>query len=124
MISPNVLDMAVARIGLMPFFPQSDAARAVVALELAAMCGSDDQVNWLATRFTTLFKRWPGLAELRAVLCSKFRPLDGVEANSVAFPDGCPSEKPPVIPDYRQISADPKIESFMRKLAGAKRLPG
>jgi hypothetical protein len=95
-LSRDAIDRAMGRIALMKFFPASDiSARATVMLELIEMCSTDEQVEWLGNRVTALYTEWPGLRELRAVFCSKFKPADGIEVYSAdtRFIDGIPSER-------------------------------
>jgi hypothetical protein len=138
-LSRDVIDRAMGRIALMKFFPSSDTvARATVMLELMQMCSSDDQVEWLSKRLSALYTEWPGLRELRAVFCSKFKPHDGVETNSAdaRFIDGIPREEPdkewrPALePGQRlltgeteQFSADPELEKTIHLLAESARMP-
>lgn len=86
---------ASSRIALLPFFPASDTnARAVLMEEILLICESDEHAHWLALRMTQIFKsKWPGLAEMRALYCKRFRPRDGVQADSECFPDGFPTEQ-------------------------------
>jgi hypothetical protein len=39
-----------------------------------------------------LYKEWPGLREVRAVFCSKFKPRDGFDVDSDVYLDGVPSD--------------------------------
>ncbi len=95
MLTQEVIDLTVARIALMPFFPSSDSgARGTVSKEIADMATSDEQVKWLGHRFIQLYpKQWPGIVELRACFCKRFRPADGVEVESaIYFNEGYPTE--------------------------------
>ncbi len=96
MLSQEVINETVARISLMPFFPSSDpAARAIVTKEIVNMATSDEQVIWLGYRMQQLYpKQWPGIVELRACFCKRFKPADGVEVNSATYfqQDGFPTE--------------------------------
>ncbi len=95
MLTQETIDLTVARISLMPFFPNSDSgARGTVSKEIADMATSDEQVKWLGHRFIQLYpKQWPGIVELRACFCKRFRPADGVEVESaIYFNEGYPSE--------------------------------
>jgi hypothetical protein len=94
MLTEEGVKKAVGRIALMPFFPGSDpTARALVLEDMINICESDAHAEWLAIRFCQVFRSgWPGLEELRAVYCTRFRPCDGRSADSQAYPDGIPSE--------------------------------
>jgi hypothetical protein len=92
----EIVDRTIGRLALMKFFPASDVvARATVMAELMEMCANDEQVEWIGKRMSALYTEWPGLRELRAVFCSKFKPRDGIEVNSTdaRFIDGIPSER-------------------------------
>ncbi len=85
--------MVVESMTAIPYFPSEPAARALIGNELQRMCGSMEQAMWLVRRLTQLYSHWPGLVETRAVYCSKYRPCDGIEADSAVYLDGVPSEK-------------------------------
>jgi hypothetical protein len=121
----------------MPFFPSTDKnIRALLIQDLASICESDAHAEWLAIRFVQLFRaQWPGLEELRAVYCKRFRPVDGREtdSSSAEYSGGFPSEhelgilqikglpeplKPlPTAPNRGEISADPFARKLIRAIA-------
>src|SRR6266852_5020605 len=93
MLTQEGVDAAASRIALIPFFPSSqDNAKGVVIEELVAMCDSDQQAQWLAARMGQVFKQWPGLGEMRALFCKRFKPADGHDVGSQLYADGFPSE--------------------------------
>ncbi len=72
-----------------------------------------------------LYAEWPGVYELRACFCSKFRPADGVEARSSVYLDGVPSERPapdplPALPPGCVASLDFSLERAVGILARSK----
>lgn len=89
------LKRATSRIALLPFFPaKDDSARAVVMEELLSMCESDAHAQWLAIRMGQVFqKQWPGIGEMRALYCKRFKPVDHIQAFSEIYLDGFPSEQ-------------------------------
>jgi hypothetical protein len=94
-LSKEAVEQATTEISLMPFFPSSDIpSRAMLMRYLFDICNTDEQALWLAKRYVSLFPKWAGLRELRAVACSKFKPRDKVEVDSESYIDGIPSEKP------------------------------
>jgi hypothetical protein len=131
------LNKAATRICMMPFFPSKDEnARALLLVELGAICQSDAHAEWLAIRFTQIFKsQWPGLEELRAVYSKRFRPADGREADSTSgdYAGGFPSEAElgplqiaglpeplPALPERAAaglVSADPFARRLVRAIA-------
>jgi hypothetical protein len=128
MMNFDTINVLVASMGGMKFFPSDPAARAAVVETVSEMAETEDQVRWLTRRMRILYAEWPGEAELRACFCSRFRPRDGITRYSSVFPDGIPSERtaPPLaLPGPRGdvISADRQIEAAVGDLARARRLP-
>ncbi len=115
----EVVDKTVGRLALLKFFPASDiVARAVVMTELMEICETDEQVDWLGKRMSALYTEWPGLRELRAVFCSKFKPADGIEVDSTdpRFVDGVPSE--------RELSAPESVHALLTGGRGPLQIVG
>lgn len=83
---------AIARMSLMKFFPSDPDARTALVGMICEMCESNEQIEWLVKRTIQLHNDWPGPRELRAVLCSKHKPKDGIEAYSDVYVNGIPSE--------------------------------
>jgi len=80
-------------LSLLKYFPADDGARLELAKLVASMCADESQVEWLVKRTLSLCSDWPGPLVLRQILCSKFKPADGISAGpSEAFPEGPPSE--------------------------------
>jgi len=141
MLTKEGLNRAAARIALMPFFPSSDPnARAVLIEELGSVCESDAHAQWLAVRMGQVFKKqWPGLGEMRALYCKRFKPVDGYEVASECFPDGFPSESElgqleikglpaPMkaldpVPETRQISESVELRQLVAEVAESVKMP-
>lgn len=49
---------------------------------LAQMCPHKEALDWLVTTVVNRIGVWKGPAELRGILCWKFKPADGVEFDS------------------------------------------
>ena len=114
----------VARLGILPFFPAETAVRAEIVLLACKMCGSIDRLEWLVSRATTLWDRWHGPRELRALLCARFRPADGVEAYSGLpqyLDEGYPAETPLSLGASEPRSLPPPKESVHTYLAEARK---
>jgi hypothetical protein len=79
--------------GTMKFFPSDPDSRIGIGEEIIAMCSSIEQVDWLVKRLPKLFSDWPGMKEVRSVLCSRFKPADGIECYSEIYLEGIPSER-------------------------------
>jgi hypothetical protein len=102
--------------GTLKFFPADPDARLGIALEIVDMCSTIEQVEWLVRRAPKIFQQWPGMREVRALLCSKFAPKDGCEVFSELYTDGIPSE----LQSVRSIEAerDPRDRSLPPGEAG------
>src|SRR5690242_19674631 len=131
MLNATVVSNAISRMSLLNFFPPQTAWPALAIL-IDDMCATDEQVEWLARRVVTLYDSWPGPHELRAVLCSKFKPKDGIEADSEHpryLEDGIPSERPQIaapIPKRLtagEVSEDAECQAIVRHLAEVKSIP-
>lgn len=141
MTTETGLTKAIATLSLMKFFPSDPYTRTALIELLAEMCHTDEQAIWLAKRTVQLHNEWPGAHELRATLCSKFRPRDGIEVYSAIYPGGVPSEtgrlenapalmlESGVMPVSRQLpaghvaSADPEAEDLIGKLVESSAMP-
>lgn len=72
------IDAAIATLATMPYFPSEPSVRVAVAQLLARMCPSDEAVAWLAQTMVDHVGEWKGPQVLRAVLCQRYEPLDGI----------------------------------------------
>jgi hypothetical protein len=133
MITEEEAYAAVMTLSVLPYFPAGQAAHMVVADLIMRMCNTGEQAQWLVRRAMDLWSKWEGPRELRGLMCSRFKPKDGIEVNySALFPDGIPSEKPlpppamPALPPGRVVSADHILDDLVQsvaKLKGPESLP-
>ncbi|MES2393501.1 MAG: hypothetical protein V4555_17830 [Acidobacteriota bacterium] len=127
-LSNEAAVVIVEMLSSIPFFPKEGGARLLIAEEIRGMCHDSQQGLWLAQRMARLYSQWPGVREMRAVYCSKHRPLDGVEliGGTEAYPDGIPPEKQiseapmKALPPGRSVSAAESLENTVIDLATAK----
>jgi hypothetical protein len=123
------LKRAIGALGLLRFSPLADPeTRAAAMEEIAAMCPHLGALQWLPGRVNQLFPEWPGMQAIRAVLCSKYKPADGVDVGCPSFPDGIPSERLEeperlALPPGHQASADRELDGIIANLAARKMLP-
>ncbi len=118
--------------GTLQFFPADADARFGIAEQISDFAGDLEQVRWLVRRVPKLHKDWPGILEVRAVFCSRYKPKDGIEAYSAVYLDGIPSEreetpqistKPvPQIASGEEVSNSPSIAATVSDLVRAKDL--
>lgn len=91
-LTPKGATACVARLCLINFPPAEGATRSALFNEIVRMVTYNEEAEWLAYRANQVFSNWPGVRELRALFCKRFRPKDGVEVDSKIFPEGFPSE--------------------------------
>lgn len=128
----------IAGLKLMKYFPSDEDAWIELAKDLADMAENEEQVQWLVKRVRNLYAEWPGVHELRAVFCSRFKPKDGINAYSSVYLDGVPLSRPERVqitaPEFPQIEAplppghvasvDPQLENMVRMAsAGLPKMP-
>ena len=82
-LTPEAAAIGVNKLALMAFFPSDPEIRAALVEILMEMIG----------RALNLYASWPGVADLSALYCSRWKPKDGVETHSAVYPDGIPSPK-------------------------------
>jgi len=132
-ISPETATMCAEMLATIPFFPGEAGARAAIANEISSMCNSTEQALWLATRMIRLYRKWPGVMDLRLVLCSADQPRDGIEPIGISefYEDGIPNEKPATplalagtpmrqLAAGEPVSAAPSVAAAVSDLAKAK----
>jgi hypothetical protein len=76
----------LAELTLMKFFPSEKAARAALVAQVCSFATTNEQVDWLVKRALVCYNEWPGIRELRALFCSRWKPADGMEAYSMIYP--------------------------------------
>lgn len=112
---------AIAALTALKFFPGDDDGRLAVTMLIARMTDLDpDRTDWLVKRTLELFDEYPGPRTLRAILCKRFKPADGIEAHhySKEYPDGIPSEKPLPAPVLPKLPAGAEAAKFIPEELG------
>ena len=71
------LEAACDDLAMMPFFPAD--ARAAVMLFLAKICPHREALRWLVAQLINRVGKWPGPAEIRGLLCTKYDAADGID---------------------------------------------
>jgi hypothetical protein len=108
----------------MAFFPSDREVRGALVSVLADLVETEEQLDWLVTRALRLYAKWPGVAELRALYCSRFKPRDGVESYSTVYLDGIPPETtPPPREPTAATTTDPELRKNVAELARRRRMP-
>lgn len=71
---------AAARLTALAMYPTNPAAHAEIMRLLQRMVPHAQALDWLVTTMIDRVGEWKGTAELRGLLCTRFKPADGVEA--------------------------------------------
>ena len=128
MLDVRKISKMLGGLALLKYFPSDPEARGELAVMVCEMMTSEEQVDWLVRRMRTLYNEWPGPKEMRAVVCSKFKPADGIDCYSEVYMDGIPSEREnlpaleaPRDPRSRELPPG-EAGDLIRELAGRKRL--
>ena len=89
----NKADLAAtnATFGMLSFYPSDPQAQAAIMALLVRMVPNREALEWLTNAMVDRVGVWKGPMELRAVLCTRWRPADGVEADS-SIPGFRPSD--------------------------------
>jgi hypothetical protein len=125
-LTPELCSDGISKLALMAFFPGDPDTRAALISVLMQLVETEEQLEWLVERALKLYTRWPGVGELRALYCSRFKPRDGVEAYSEIYQSGFPHQTPaPKALPKRATSytADPEFEAELERVAQLKQFP-
>jgi len=90
--SQRDLTLAISQLATCRFFPADEGARAAIAILLARICPHKEALEWLVGQFINRINDWRGPGELRGVLCTRYRPADGIEANCSVTPGYRPED--------------------------------
>jgi len=122
--------LIVADLVALKFFPSDEDGRLAVIMLIARMTDmNEERAEWLVKRTLELFDEYPGPRTLRAILCKRFKPADGIEAKhySKEYPNGLPDEKsvPAPPPLLRQPEEPLESESalIVADFSNVKSLP-
>lgn len=82
--TPKDLEMACAKLSTIPYFQVVNWA--AVMDELRKMCPHYDALRFVVDTAVARCKQWPGMSELRGLLCSKFDAADGIDEPNCSIP--------------------------------------
>ena len=131
-MNPKHVMEILEELRVLPMFPNEPAVMIALVRLCGQMCANEAQVHWLVNRMTSgIYAQWPGPGEMRACLCSRFKPKDGVSVCSTVYPDGLPPDptapRPGIeqperkeLPDGHVASADAQLDRRIRMLADVK----
>ena len=123
------LEQACDDFAMLAYWPAE--ARASVMRLLAQMCPHREALRWLVAEVVNHVGKWPGSAELRGILCSRYEPADGIdqwsELAGYRAEDGearylAAHEAQKAI--ERSGALADESRAMIRQLAAAKKMPG
>lgn len=122
-------DLELAWIDLqMLAFPPPEAARAAVMDLLRRMCPHRMALRWLIDEVVNHVGKWPGTAELRGILCTRFDPADGIDQWSALPGYSAVDQEVKFLAGHQETKAAqkqlaPEARDMLRQLsAGVKRI--
>ncbi len=87
------IDQAMDDLATIPYFPQADNVRAAVMDNLLRFVAGPEEFLWLVRTTVATAKQWCGVAEMRALYCTRYRPVDGLKPEpQCALPGFTPSD--------------------------------
>ena len=63
---------------VIPFFPQDDLGKEIIAAQIELFVNSEEELRWLMNTCIGKLEAWPSIPQLRALHCTRFEPADGV----------------------------------------------
>lgn len=76
------LEIAIEELAMCKYFPSEAGTQAAIMRLLARIVPHKEALMWLVRTFADRIGQWHGPQELRAILCTRYRPADGIEAYS------------------------------------------
>jgi hypothetical protein len=80
------LEIAVGDLSTIPFFPSDERARASVMEQLRRMCPHIEGLRFIVDTAMARCKQWPGMSELRGLLCTRYNAADGIDEPNCSIP--------------------------------------
>lgn len=62
---------------MLEYFPRD--SRAAIMHLMAAMCPHREALRWLISEMVNHVGKWPGPADFRGLLCTRYEPADGID---------------------------------------------
>jgi hypothetical protein len=125
--SSSDISAALDRLGMLEYWPSSPAIRAEIHVLLAKMVPHREALDWLIDELVNRVGRWPGPAELRGILCSRYDPADGIDAWSTLPGYTAEDGEARYLQTHEQLQADRQLAAeparLLKRLAGARQLP-
>lgn len=118
--TPEQLNGATEELRAIPYFPTADAATIAIAIAIGKFVDDVSRLRWLIDTAVSSMREWKGVAEMRGLYCTHFRPADGIEANC-AVPGFTPADSEM---GYLHDVSEPKRIEESRKPEAIRALTG
>ncbi len=87
-----MFSMAVDDLQAIPYFPREPGTQVAVQEALMRFVLGQAELTWLVLTAVDNMREWRGVAELRALYSTRWRPLDGIEGQSCSIAGYTPSD--------------------------------
>jgi hypothetical protein len=74
----DVMGVVDLLIEMVPFFPNSVAARCTICEEIFSFVSTKEQLEWFSGAYLRHYPKWEGLPTLRAMFNTRYAPADGI----------------------------------------------
>ena len=120
------LNAAVEELAAIPYFPQGAGAKLAIAVQLGRFVDNNQKLRWLVDSAVNAMKEWKGVAELRGLYCTRYKPSDGIEADC-SLAGHTPEEgemqyaQQIYSSPYKELATGAPFESEIKQLADRKK---
>jgi hypothetical protein len=84
--------LAADELAAIPYYPREESARMAVLDALMRFVAGPSELRWLVRTAIDVMDKWEGVAQLRALYCTRFRPADGIEGVACTLPGFRPED--------------------------------
>lgn len=86
------ISQAVEELAAIPYFPADAGARTAIMRQLSRFVDRPDRLRWLVDTALARMDSWLGVAQLRALYATKYRPADGIPGGDCLLPGFTPAD--------------------------------
>ena len=108
---------AVISLSNIPFAPQEPHQQEKLMYAIAAFADRPDALAWTVDVAVAKWRRWLGVAELRAIYCTKFKPADGIEEEVIETTGFRPSDNETAYLLEQARETDRQLAAWKRQAA-------
>jgi len=79
-VRDKIID-GVRAMSCIPYFPRDEHAQRSIMEQVARFVDRPERMEWLTAAAISAMREWSGVADLRGLYCTRFKPADGHEAD-------------------------------------------